>query len=52
MNKTRPPELAGLQLRGANILISWIKDYLVRVLLWLIALSTNVKSEQMFLGIL
>jgi hypothetical protein len=28
-HKTRPPELAGFQLRGANILISWVKDYLV-----------------------
>jgi hypothetical protein len=26
-HKTRPLELRGFQLRGAHILISWVKDY-------------------------
>jgi hypothetical protein len=29
-HKTRPPELRGLQLKEANILISWNLDYLVK----------------------
>jgi hypothetical protein len=28
--KTRPLELRGFQLKGVHILISWVKDYLVR----------------------